>query len=34
LNALIADLIRNGWIAAQMDRHGVAEKLGVPTLSA
>ncbi|XDZ69082.1 transporter substrate-binding domain-containing protein [Alphaproteobacteria bacterium LSUCC0226] len=30
LNMLIADLIRNGWIAAQLDRHGVAEKLGIP----
>jgi polar amino acid transport system substrate-binding protein len=34
LNTLIADLIRDGWIAAQLNRHGVAEKLGVPTLSA
>jgi len=30
LNALIADLIRNGWIAAQLNRHGVAAKLGIP----
>ncbi|MGA0311291.1 MAG: ABC transporter substrate-binding protein, partial [Candidatus Puniceispirillaceae bacterium] len=30
LNMLIAGLIRDGWIAAQLDRHGVAEKLGIP----
>ena len=30
LNALIAELIRDGWIATQLGRHDVAEKLGVP----
>jgi hypothetical protein len=31
LNALIADLVRDGWIATQLKRHGVAERLSVPT---
>lgn len=32
LNALIVDLARNGWIAAQLRRHGVVKKLGVPAI--